>query len=152
MNEEIEVSSFISEETIVVVDAITKEAAFELMFEKMSKNDNIGDPKEFKEWIIKREKINSTSIGNGIAIPHTRLSSIKDFVIGLLICKEGIDYKDGNDKVKLLFMIAASDKQDKNYIKLLSRLMLRLKDQKLIHQILSFNTSEEVYNIIKKAD
>ena len=59
----------------------------------------------------------STGIGLEVAVPHVRHKSIIDFTMALGIQKNGLEYDSIDNKpVKLIFMIGASDKQDKEYI------------------------------------
>jgi len=125
---------------------------FELI-ELISESSTITEPKIFSKAIFDREKLMSTGIGYEIAIPHARHKSVKDFVIAIGRCQKGIEYSSIDDQpVKLIFMIGASDKQDKAYIKLLSRLMLRLKKPDLLNRILNATTPEKIYQILLKED
>ena len=92
----------------------------------------------------------STGIGYSIAVPHIRDASVKDFVIALGRKAEGLDYESiDNNPVKLIFMIGASDTQDKDYIRLLSKLVLRLKNKRFVKKILAAASPEEIYTFIK---
>ena len=92
----------------------------------------------------------STGIGYEIAIPHARHKTVKDFVIAIGRKKEGLPYESIDDKpVKLIFMIGASDKQDKDYIRLLSRLVLRLKNPDFLEKVLKAQDPSEIYQLIK---
>ena len=143
------VSNLIDEKFIIDLQANTKEAALKELLQNICQNPLITDPKRFEKEIFKREKLMSTGIGYGIAIPHARHKSVKDFVIAIGRNKNGIPYASIDDKpVKLIFMIGASDKQDKDYIKLLSRLVLRLKNETFKNKLLEAKNSHEMYELI----
>lgn len=149
----IEVSSYLDTEMIIVVDAISKKQAFDLLIESIVKSDKINNPEEFKSNVLIREKQYTTAIGNGIAIPHARLSSISNFVIGLLICKNGIDYEiEGSEPINFLVMIAAPDKQDKDYIILLSKIVEKFKNKKFLNYLLTLENVNDIFRIIKNED
>ena len=149
MRNSIEVSCYLKEEMVLDIDFMSKEQALELLIDTIGKSPLIHDVNQFRQAIFTRESLMSTGIGYGIAIPHARLKSIDDFVIGVIRCKEGIPYESIDDKpVKIIFMIGASEKQDKDYIKLLSRLMIRLKDKHIINQLLEASSSKEIYRLI----
>ncbi|MCK4956201.1 MAG: PTS sugar transporter subunit IIA [Candidatus Cloacimonetes bacterium] len=144
------VSELFNENYIITLNAKNKKEALNELINIISKNDKITDKKRFEKEIFKREKLMSTGIGLEVAVPHVRHKSIKDFVIALGIQKDGIEYESIDSKpVKLIFMIGASDTQDKEYIKLLSRLVLRLKNKDFINNVLNASTPNEVYQIIK---
>jgi len=61
-----------------------------------------------------------------------------------------MDYgSDDKEKVKIVFMIVASDTQDKEYIRLLSRLMLRLRNPDFIEELIQAADSTAMYNLLK---
>jgi len=144
------ISDIIEERFIIRLNAENKQDALDELIEVISQNELITNPKKFGKEIFKREKLMSTGIGMEIAVPHVRHKSIKDFVMALGIKDSGIEYGSIDNKpVKFIFMIGASDTQDKEYIKLLSRLVLRLKHPDLLKQILQAKTPEMVYQIIR---
>jgi fructose-specific phosphotransferase system IIA component len=150
MEEVKKISEIIDERFIIRLKSETKKAALEELVDLLSQNQLITDAKKFGKEIFKREKLMSTGIGLGIAVPHVRHKSIQDFVMALGIQPKGIEYDSIDDKpVKLIFMIGASDTQDKQYIKLLSRLVLRLKNPDFVDKILTAQDSAEIYQIIK---
>ena len=144
------ISELISEDYILDIKSDNKKDALNELLEVISKNERITDKSTFAREIFKREKLMSTGIGYGIAVPHARHKSVKDFVIAIGRKIEGLEYESIDDKpVKLIFLIGASDKQDKDYIRLLSRLVLRLKNKEFVDKILTAENPSEIYNIIK---
>ncbi len=149
--ERIIISDYMSVEMITDLEATDKEGALKEMLELISKSSKIVDKKAFENAIYKREKLMSTGIGYGIAVPHAKLKGVTDFTIALGRVKDGIEYESIDDKpVNLIFMIGASDTQDKEYIRLLSRLVLRLKDQKLRKKLMKAKDSKEIFNLISE--
>ncbi|MDO9576635.1 MAG: PTS sugar transporter subunit IIA [Candidatus Cloacimonadales bacterium] len=147
----LKVSDMINENFIIDLISDDKEAVLEELLDVICESPLITDCKRFRKEIFKREKLMSTGIGYEIAIPHARHKTVKDFVIALGRKKEGLEYASIDDKpVKLIFMIGASDKQDKDYIKLLSRLVLRLKNKEFVEKLLSAESPAEIYrNIVE---
>ncbi len=144
------ISELISEDYILDIKSDNKKDALNELLEVISKNERITDKSTFAKEIFNREKLMSTGIGYGIAVPHARHKSVKDFVIAIGRKIEGLEYESIDDKpVKLIFLIGASDKQDKDYIRLLSRLVLRLKNKEFVDKILTAENPSEIYNIIK---
>jgi len=150
MDKIIKISELLSEEMIIDIKSDTKNDALEELLETICKSSKITNPKVFRKAIHNREKLMSTGVGYGIAIPHARDKSVKDFVIALGRKTKGLKYESIDDKpVKLIFMIGASDKQDKDYIRLLSRLFLRLKNQEFVTRVLAAKDPVEIIDIIK---
>lgn len=151
MEKVLKVSDMINENFIIDIKGNTKKEALNELLDVICKSPLIKEPKIFRKAIFKREKLMSTGIGYEIAIPHARDKSIKDFVIALGRKKEGLEYASIDDKpVKLIFMIGASDTQDKDYIRLLSRLVLRLKNKEFVNNLLNAKDAAEMFQIIHK--
>lgn len=150
MDKIFKISNLVNETRIIDIQSNNKKGALNELLKIICKNESITDPKTFSKEIFKREKLMSTGIGYGIAIPHARHKTVKDFVIAVGRKCEGLEYESIDDKpVKLIFMIGASDTQDKDYIKVLSRLVLRLKNQKFVDKMLSAENPSDIYELIK---
>lgn len=149
MEKILNISDFMSADYIIDLKSNTKKAALQELLSVICKSEKITDKKVFEKAIFNREKLMSTGIGYEIAVPHARDKSVKDFVIALGRKKAGLEYESIDDKpVKLIFMIGASNKQDKDYIKLLSRLVLRLKNKEFVDELLQAKSPEEIYHLI----
>ena len=144
------ISNIVNETRIIDISSNNKKGALNELLEIICKDELITDPKTFSKEIFKREKLMSTGIGYGIAIPHARHKTVKDFVMAIGRKCDGLEYGSIDDKpVKLIFMIGASDTQDKDYIKVLSRLVLRLKNLKFVNKMLSAENPSDIYELIK---
>lgn len=150
MNKVLKISELINEDFIIDIKSDNKQDALNELLQVICKNPIITDCMIFKKEIFNREKLMSTGIGYEIAIPHARHKTIDDFVMALGRKKDGLEYESIDDKpVKLIFMIGASDTQDKDYIRLLARLVLRLKNKIFVNKILAAEDPKEIYNFIK---
>jgi mannitol/fructose-specific phosphotransferase system IIA component (Ntr-type) len=95
--------------------------------------------------LLDREKMGSTAIGSRIAIPHCRLKNIEDFVIGLVVVKNGINFDaiDKKDTFIFAFIIAPTTKQNE-HIRLLSYISQYLRKQENIDKLLNSNDVESI--------
>ncbi len=151
MEEVLKISDLLKPEFIIDLQSRNKAGALDELLDVITQSEVITDAGKFRKAIRDREKLMSTGIGYGIAVPHARDKSILDFVIAVGRKRDGLMYESIDDKpVQLIFMIGASDRQDKDYIRLLSRLVLRLKNEDLKNRILAAADSSEIYEIIKE--
>jgi PTS system nitrogen regulatory IIA component len=106
--------------------------------------------KEIVAAILKRETIESTAIGNGIAIPHARLTELRQFLIILGLSKDGIDF-DAIDKkpVHILFLVLAQEKQKVLYIRILARLARLLHNGDFRKELLEQQSPPEIIEFIR---
>jgi PTS system nitrogen regulatory IIA component len=87
----------------------------------------------------------STAISSKIAIPHCRLDGIDDFVIGLIVSKEGIEF-DAIDKKKtfvFVFIIAPANRQ-KEHVRLLSYISQYLRKDENISKLINVKDKENI--------
>jgi mannitol/fructose-specific phosphotransferase system IIA component (Ntr-type) len=81
------------------------------------------DPVRLHKKLMERESIGSTGFGDEIAIPHCSLDDIDTFVVGVVISKEGIDFKAMDGKpVKLFMYIIGPRKKRNEHIRILSEI------------------------------
>ncbi|HPM01074.1 MAG: PTS sugar transporter subunit IIA [Candidatus Cloacimonetes bacterium] len=143
------ISQYITPERVLDLDIETKEEALEALLKVINHSDLVTDKNILRNAIYAREKLMSTGIGYGIAIPHARHASVKDFVIAVGRCKNGVPCDSIDDKpVTLFLMIVASDKQDKDYLRLLSRIVNILKNKELLEDISQAENATQLYNVI----
>lgn len=101
--------------------------------------------------VIQREKIQSTGIGDGIAIPHTRSELVDRLICALGIKKdEGISFNsiDGIP-VNILFLFISPEKETGAHLKLLSEISFVLRKRKNRELLKNMTKREEVYNFFR---
>ncbi len=105
------------------------------------------DTDQLFKKLSEREAIGSTGFSDGIAIPHCSLDSITDFVIGVLISKDGIDFQSADGKPTKLFMyIIAPTKQRNKHIRILSEISKVLRIPSNVENLLSQNTVKSFFD------
>ena len=126
----------------------TKEEALNELISVIAEAPEVGSIEELKKEIFKREELMSTGIGNSIAIPHVRLSSISDLVGAVGLSKKGIeDYQSFDDEPVRIMLIAGFDQHPK-YLKALAGISTRLKDRELREALLKAQTNNDIYHMI----
>lgn len=138
-------SRMFSETRIIDLKASSKNEALIELIEIICKADEVTDCEEFKEAIFEREKQLSTGVGIGVAIPHVKISSVKNFVAAIGRSHRGIDYSAIDNKpVHIIVMIGASDTQSGEYLKILAKLVLRLKEKEFRRKVMLAKNSAEI--------
>lgn len=103
--------------------------------------------------LLEREKISTTAIGEGVAIPHGKLAGI-DRIEGLFArSPEGVDFAslDGGPTY-LFFVLVAPEDAAADHLKALARISRLLKDPAFRSRLMAGSTSEEIFNIIATED
>lgn len=135
---------------IKILDAHNKYDAIRELAGVFHETSVCSDIDDLTSALSEREDIMSTGIGFGIAIPHAKISSIKKIAFAIGISKTGIDFDsmDG-EPVHLIILVAAGERQHKEYLKILSRIMMILKKSGIKEQIINTNSPEEIIEIFR---
>lgn len=119
------------------IEATEKFAAIDSVIDNCRIFDELKENKErFRRAVHRREIIETTGIGHGVAIAHGKLPCIDKVRVGLGISEEGIDYnsKDGLP-VHLLFVISSSPYTQISYLKTLAKILKSVHDEELRSEV-----------------
>lgn len=144
------ISNILSPKRISFLSAATKQQALEQLIDLISTSSAIENIDELRQAVFEREKLMSTAIGFGIAVPHVRLSSVKKLVMALGISRAGINDYDSLDgqPVKAIFLIAAAKDQHVQHIKTLALIGGFVKDDNFRRSLFSAENQIDVYNLL----
>ncbi|GAD88172.1 MULTISPECIES: PTS IIA-like nitrogen regulatory protein PtsN [Vibrio] len=130
------------------VHCTSKKRALELI-SQIAATHSGQDSTDLFECMLGREKLGSTGIGNGIAIPHARMSNSDQAIAVLLQCDEAIEFDAiDNRPVDLLFALLVPENQCKEHLKTLSCMAERLNDKKILKQLRHAKSDEELFEIM----
>lgn len=128
----------------------SKDEVIQAMLDVIQIHPNILDMEKVKTSVFEREKIMSTGVGKGFAIPHGKSEGVSDIVAALAILKNPIDFQslDG-EPVKLVVLLAARDSMVNLHIKLLSRISRLMNKDEFRESLLSASSSDELFKLIQ---
>lgn len=130
------------------VQCSSKKRALEMISEIVAEQTGQSSNVLF-ECMLSREKMGSTGIGNGIAIPHARMQSSDKAIAVLLQCESPIEFDAiDNRPVDLLFALLVPDAQCKEHLKTLSSMAERLNNKQVLKQLRKAQTDQELYDIM----
>jgi len=146
-----EITNLVNAGRIVHLKEKTKATALRALVKVLSKTKQVAKEKELAKAISDRERILSTGIGYGIAIPHAKIATVSDFVAAVGISKEGVpfDSLDGQD-VHVMVMIAGPEGQNEEYLRILARFTAVLKSEKTRTRIIKAKDSATVLDILQE--
>jgi PTS system nitrogen regulatory IIA component len=103
--------------------------------------------------LLERERLGSTGIGDGIAIPHGKLKDIKYMICSFGRTKEGIDFQSIDEKPShLFFLLFAPQESAGEHLQALARLSRILKDGRLRKRLMEAASENEIYRLIAEED
>ena len=105
------------------------------------------------EVITEREKLGSTGIGEGVAIPHGKLKNIGNLLISFGRSREGVDFDSMDGKpAHLFFLLIAPEESVGVHLKTLARISKLLKSQDVRKRLLDAETAEEIFSVITEEE
>jgi PTS system nitrogen regulatory IIA component len=105
--------------------------------------------KAILEILLQREKLGSTGVGNGVAIPHGKLPKLGN-VFGLFARLErSVDFEalDGQP-VDLIFLLLAPEGAGADHLKALARVARLMRDQDIAKKLRAARDAEEIYAVL----
>ncbi len=146
----IKISNYLDPSLVAFLDVHTRDEAIRGMVEFIDKTGRLHDKEAFYNAIIEREKIVSTGVGMGAAIPHAKLASYDDFFIAIGVLRHSIDWNalDGSS-VRVIFLIGGPDDKQTEYLQILSNLTLAIKDENIRKRMLTLNSPEDMIELFK---
>ncbi len=110
----------------------------------------ITDAQTFFQEILKRENLESTGIGMGIALPHARSPAVKELVVVFGRSEEGVDFSSLDQKPShLIFLIAAPEERKDEYIYTLVKISKLLRKDDVRIALNKVKNEEEVLTIVR---
>lgn len=108
---------------------------------------------EIRQAVLDREKVLSTGIGGGVAIPHGKSGAVDDLVLVAGRTREPVDF-DALDArpVRILLLLVGPESAAGLHVKVLSRISRVLRSRKLRERLVETETSEEFLAILRDAE
>lgn len=106
-------------------------------------------PLDIFDNFIARERLGSTGLGHGIAIPHARIKNLERAVGAFVSLAKGVDF-DAIDRqpVDLMFALLVPEQSREEHLELLAKLAEMFQDQDLLSQLRAAMSSAEMQNIL----
>ena len=103
--------------------------------------------------LVERERLASTAIGEGIAIPHGKLDTIGKLVACVGRAKEGVDFDSMDGRpTHLFFVLVAPENSTGVHLKALARISRLFKDGEFRTRLMGARDAKEMYKIIADED
>lgn len=123
------------------------------LVEIISKSRRLNNKKSFLKTMLEREKLGSTGIGGGVAIPHGKSEAVSDFILVFGRKSEGIDFGalDG-EKTYLFFALASPKEEVGGHLKILAEISRLVRDKFIVDLLKNAKTSQQIIKIIKDGE
>ena len=142
-----------ADSTLVDLKGETKEDIIAELVDTLAVGDAISDRDKVLQAVLEREKIMSTGIGDGIAIPHGKSDAVEKLVAALGTQRRGVDFEalDG-EPAYVFFLLVSPANVSGPHIKALARISRLLKNDDFKKMLIAAETAAEIIEIIESEE
>jgi len=147
-------SEIIEEEDIISdLKASDKKSVLEELSEVISNHEPSINKKDIVKVLMERERLGTTGIGDGVAIPHGKLNGVRQPLISFGRSKKGMDFDamDGQPAY-LFFLLIAPENSSDIHLEILARIAKVLKNSSFRKKLMEADTRKECYQTIIQSD
>ena len=147
-------SEILKEESIILdVKARDKRGVIEELAEAIVSRETSLDKSALVKGLLERERLGSTGIGEGIAIPHGKFYGVSQLTISFGRSLKGLDFESIDGKPAFLFFVLVAPQNcDGMHLKALAKLAKILNTSSLRELLMEIPTRKELYQAIIQDD
>ncbi len=128
----------------------TKEEAISELIDLFKNDDRVKDTESIRNSVLEREKIMSTGVGKGFAIPHAKTNSVNEIIAAFGKIDNPIDFQALDDQpVNLVFLLVGKENLVGPHIKLLSRISRMMNIEEFRESLANAKTAQEIYDLFE---
>lgn len=147
--------SEILEEINIIPDlkAKDKNGVLEELAEVIVRHDPSVDKRSLVRVLLERERLGSTGIGDGVAIPHGKFNGVSHPVISFGRSRKGLDFESVDGQPAFLFFLLVAPEESANiHLKALAKIAKILKNSSFRKVLMEAPTKKELYQTIIQSD
>ncbi len=135
------------------LEGTSKEEILNAVIDLASTSEKVLDKEKVRTAIFEREKIMSTGVGSGFAIPHGKTEAVADIVGAFAVTAQPIDYQSLDEQpVRIVFLLVGRDNMVGPHIKLLSRISRLMNKEEFRKKLLGASSPAVVLEIFKEEE
>ena len=148
------ITDIIKQDLIVPdLQAKNKRGVIEELVEHLAGHEPAVNQEELVKVLLEREKLGSTGINDGMAIPHGKLKNIDRLLALFGLSRGGIDFGALDGKLShFFFLLVAPESSEGAHLKALARISRIARDEAFRESCMKAHTGEELYRIIVQED
>ncbi len=133
--------------------AQSREDALRKIVHAVAEKGFIKDEKDVFSKLMERENIQSTAVGNGIAIPHCFTDDVSDLIITVARSKAGLEFDSFDGKpTHVVFLLMGNRQEHSLHLKALARIARLIKSTAFIEKIIASNTVDDMVKAFEQEE
>jgi fructose-specific phosphotransferase system IIA component len=143
--------SLLRPETVIPnMEASDKSEVLERLVSSLKGQVSNGELEKIREAVFEREKIMSTGVGKGLAIPHGKAAGIEQTYAAFGMLKDAVDYEAIDDQpVNMVFLLVGPQASNSLHIKMLSRISRLMNNSDFRDRLRKCETADEIIEQFK---
>jgi len=131
----------------------SKKRALQEVAERLAQDTRAIGPNDVFDVLINRERLGSTGMGHGVAIPHGRMETCHHTLGAFVTLDHGVDFEAVDDQpVDLLFGLLVPEACTDRHLKILAQIAERFRDPGLRRRLRDSGSADEVYRLLQPPD
>jgi len=122
-------SLLVPEHINLAVQGTKRTAALQEVAKQLETDANVANFPGFYNELLARERLDTTCLGNEVALPHARTEHVKKIVLAVGRSTNGVLFENGNQNVKLMFVLGTPKNNPTDYLILVGALCRLIKDE-----------------------
>lgn len=119
--------------------------------EKLAQSGAVEDPEELFQKLWERERLGSTGIGSGVAIPHCKLKGLRHGLVAIGIAEQGVDFQavDGRP-VTLFFLVVSPSEAPAEHLQVLAAISRWVKADHHVEKVLRLSDRNAIFALLSE--
>ena len=148
----IRLGDYLTADRVVDLKGRSKNAALLELVETLATASEVRDREKVLDAVLEREKIVSTGIGLGVAVPHAKIPEVSEFLLAYGRSREGIDFASIDDRpVHHVVLIVGPPDRQPRYLQFLASVTLTLKRSDLRRQLELAASPQDLHRILSQS-
>ncbi|MEX0748179.1 MAG: PTS sugar transporter subunit IIA [Rhodothermales bacterium] len=131
----------------------SKEEVIDHLINLLAGHRAIRDLDDLRDAILERERIMSTGVGKGLALPHAKTSAVRESIAAFAVTKNPIDFGSiDNAPVRLIFLLVGTEAAKSEHIKILSRVSRLMNRDQFRNRLLQAPDKFKILSIFEEGE
>ena len=152
INQGMEISDLLKPDAVIMLKASSKKHVLQELAKRAAHITEIGERKIF-DTLLERERLGTTGVGNGIAIPHGKFSELSVLHGVFARLEKPVDFEAIDDHpVDLIFLLLAPEQAGADHLKALARVSRLLRDSTTCDKLRGATNTDGLYMLLTQSE
>ncbi|WP_438971401.1 PTS sugar transporter subunit IIA [Methylophaga sp.] len=133
--------------------ASSKKKVLENLSQKLAANTTATSAEKIFQVLLERERLGSTGLGKGVAIPHARVPDLTHTVAAMLTLDTSVPFESSDGQpIDIAFGLLVPEEDTDNHLQHLSRLVTLFRDAEICEKIRTAKDAEDIFELLISID